>query len=96
MDARYQSSELLANRLVDRSAYEYVFTNMEDYSNISQAGLQWRPVEHSIVKRAFSLPNNCVPVTKSRLNSLELEKHKMKSTICEFNSELEEANNMLA
>ena len=35
-------------------------------------------------------------MTKSRLNSLELEKQEMKSTICPLNSELADAKNILA
>ena len=35
-------------------------------------------------------------MTKSRIESLELEKQEMMSTICALNTELAEANNMLA
>ena len=45
---------------------------MEYYEKRSRSGLQWETVEHNVVKRAFSLPKNCAPVTKLRLKSLEL------------------------
>ena len=51
---------------------ESVLKKMEDYAKIYRAGLQWGVVEHNIGKWEFSLPDNCVPVTKSRLKSLEL------------------------
>ena len=69
---------------------------MEDYAKISWAVLQCGVVEHSIGKREFSLPNNCVPVTKSRLKSLEFENQEMKSNICALDAEWAEAKNMLA
>ena len=96
LDARYRSSELLVKRLVEWSEAEEVLKKMEDRIKISQAGLQWGTVEHNIGKRAFSLPKSCVPVTKSRVNSLELEDQEMKLTICALNTELVEANNMIA
>ena len=70
LDARYQYSDLLVNRLLGRSEAEEVLKKMEDYAKISRAGLQWGAEEHNIGKRAFSLPDNCAPVTKSRLKSL--------------------------
>ena len=48
---------------------------MKDYAKIYRSGLQWGIVEHNIGKRAFSTPKDCVPVTKSQLNILELENH---------------------
>ena len=69
---------------------------MKDYEKISRASLQWRTVEHNIGKQEFSLPNNCVPVTKLQLESLELENQEIKLTICALNSELEEAKRVLA
>ena len=62
----------------------------------SRAGLQRGTVEHNIGKREFSLPNNFVMVTKSRLKSLELENQEMKLTICTLNSELLEAKKVVA
>ena len=53
-------------------------------------------VEHNIGKRAFSLPKNFIPVTKSRLKSLELENQEMKSTICALNSQLADTKKILA
>ena len=69
---------------------------MKDNAKRSWAGLQWGTVEHKIVEWAFFLPNNCAPVTKLQLKSLELENHEMKSDICALNAELLETNKMLA
>ena len=69
----YQYSELLFKRLVDWSAAEEVLKTMEDYAKIYRDGLHWGKVEYNIGKQEFSLPNNYVPVAKSRLKSLELE-----------------------
>ena len=66
------------------------------YAKTSWACLQWGKVEHNIGKQECYLPNNCVPVTKSRLKSLELENQEMKLTICSLNAELADAKNMLA
>ena len=68
---------------------------MEDYEKIYWAGLQWGAVKHNIGKREFYLPKSSVPVTKSRLKSLELENHKMKLIICAFNAYLLEAKKIL-
>ena len=84
LDTRYRSSELLVMSLVYRSAAEEVLKKKDYYSKISRASLQWETVDHNI-RRAFSLPNICVLVTKSRLNILELENQEMKSTICALN-----------
>ena len=82
--------------LVEKYASEYVLKRIEDSEKISWAVLQWGTLEHNIGKRKFSLPNNFVPVTKSRLKILELENQEMKLTICALNSELAEAKKMLA
>ena len=74
MDARYRSSEILFNSLIDWSTAEELFLKMKYYEKISRAGLQWRTVEHNIGKQEFSLPNNYVLVTKSQLKSLEFRK----------------------
>ena len=73
LDAIYRSSEILVKSLVERSEAEEVLKKMEDYAKRSRAGVQWGAVERNIGKREFSLPKNCVPVTKSQLKSLELE-----------------------
>ena len=52
-------------------------------------------VEHNIGKQEFSFPNNCVPVTKSQLKSLELENQEMKYFIYALNEELADAKKML-
>ena len=83
---RYKYYELLVKRLVERSSDEGLLKTMEDYAKRYRAGLQWGTVEHNIGKWELSLPKNCVPVTKSRLKSLELENQEMKSTICALNS----------
>ena len=60
---------------------------MEGYAKRSRPGLQWGGgVDHNIGKQEFSLQNNCVPVTKLQLNSLELENQYMKSTISALNA----------
>ena len=69
---------------------------MEDHTKRSWAGLQWGMVGHNIEKRTSSLPNNCVPVTKSRLKSLELGNQEMNSSICTLNADLAEAKKVLA
>ena len=61
---------------------------MEDYEKLSWAVLQWGMEEHNIGKRAFSLPNNCVPVTELQLNILELENQEMKRTVFALHAEL--------
>ena len=71
LDVRYQFSEIIVKRLVQPSASEEMLKIMEDYTKISQSIIQWGSVEHNIGKRAFSLPKNCVPVTKLQLNSLK-------------------------
>ena len=96
LDTGYRYSELLVNILVDLVAAEKVLETMEDYSKIYRVGLQEVTVEHNIGKHAFYLPNNFVPVTKSRLKSMELENQEMKSNICTLNVELSKAKNMLA
>ena len=96
LDARYRSSDILVKRLVERSAAKEVLKTMEGYAKISWPGLQWGTVENNIGKREFSLPNIFSPVTKSRLNILELENQEMKLTICALNSELAEAKKVLA
>ena len=70
LDARYLSSDLLVNRLVDWSAAEEVLKKMEYYAKRSRAGLQWGAVEHNIGKRELSLPKNCVLETKSQQKSI--------------------------
>ena len=47
-------------------------------------------------KQELSLPNNCVPVTKLRLNSLKLENQEMNLTICALNAELAKGKKILA
>ena len=94
--ARYQSSEILVKRLVERYTFEVLLKKMEDYAKRSRADPKRGTVEHTIRKQEFSLPNNLVPVTKSRLKSLELENQEIKLTICALNSELEEAKRVLA
>ena len=69
---------------------------MEDYSNISQAVLQWGAVEHDTGKWSVSLLKKLDPVTNSRLEVLEAESQAMKSTICAMNEYLTEAKNMSA
>ena len=69
---------------------------MENHATRSRAGLLWGTVGHNIRKWEFSLPNNCVPVTKSGLKRLELENQEMNSNICALNAELAEAKKMLA
>ena len=95
LDARYWSSEILVNSLVDRSAAEEVLKN-GGLCKISRAGLQWGTVQHNIGKLELSLPKNCVPMTKLRPESLGLENQEMNLTICALNAELAEANNMSA
>ena len=46
------------------------YVKREHYTKIYRAVLQCGVVENNIVKGTFSLPNNCFPVTKSRLKSL--------------------------
>ena len=70
LDTRCQYSDLLVKRLVERSAAEEVLKIMEDYAKISWAGLQHETAEHKIRKQEFSLPDNCVPLTKPQPNSL--------------------------
>ena len=53
-DARYQYSELLFKRLVERSAAEEVFKKMKHMKK-SWPGLQWGAVKQNIGKQAFSL-----------------------------------------
>ena len=95
-DAIYRSRELLFKRLVEKSASEEVLKTMEGYTKRSRDVPKLGTVEHNIGKHKFSLPNNCVPVTKPRLNSLELENQEMKSTIYALNEEWEEAKKILA
>ena len=68
---------------------------MEYHAKRSWAGLQWGTVEHNIGKREFSLPNNCIPVKKLQLKSLELENQEIKSTIFVLNVDLVQYNKML-
>ena len=69
--ARYRAIERLVKRLVEKTKAGEVLKKIEYYAKISRAGLQWGTVKYKIEKRAFYLPNNLVPVTKLRLNSLE-------------------------
>ena len=73
LDARYRSSELLVKRLVERSAAEEVLKKMGDYEKYLVLAYSVGTVEYIIRKREVSLPDNCVPVTKSQLKSLEFE-----------------------
>ena len=51
LDAGYQYSDLLVNRLVDWSAAEEVLKKMEYYAKRSWAGLHWGTVEHNTRNR---------------------------------------------
>ena len=55
LDARYLSSDLLAKRLVERSAAEEVL-KMEVDAKISRAGLNWGKVERNILKTSILPP----------------------------------------
>ena len=68
---------------------------MKYYAKRYRFGLRRGTVEHTIGKRELSLPKNCVPVTKLRLKSLELENQETKSTICALNVKLTEARKMI-
>ena len=56
---------------------EEVLKIMEDYTKMYRFGPQWETVEHYIGKQTYKLPNICVPVTKSQLDSLEAENNSM-------------------
>ena len=46
---------------------------MEDNAKRYRDSPKWGIVKNNIGKQSLYLPENCVPVTKSRLKSLELE-----------------------
>ena len=71
LNERYGSGERLVKKLVARTAAESALKNdgllCKNISGWPSVGL----VEHNIGKRAFSLQNSVIPVTKSQLESLE-------------------------
>ena len=88
MDTGYLSSKLLVKRPVKQSADEEVLEKWRIIQRDLGLDYSWGRQNITSGKREFSLPNNCVPVTKSRLKSLELENQEMKSTVCALNVEL--------